>query len=181
MGIGHHGTGNRSSDSSAKRHHPAKQKNARHTKNEATAPKAKPSSRRARYLPEDDAKICHLKEQGLSWIAIAENFPGRSAGAIKVRYHTRLKNTKTSQCGAPRFCDSPQTPLVAGDDGKEEEWEVEEICGDRRLDDGGLGLLVKWKGGEEIWEPYENVAETEALDQYERRHGTVTVDIVDAV
>jgi hypothetical protein len=53
---------------------------------------------------------------------------------------------------------------VVGDDGKEEEWEVEEICGDRRLDDGGLELLVKWKGGEEIWEPYENVAEMEALD-----------------
>jgi len=115
-------------------------------------------------LPEDDAKIYQLKEQGLSWVAIAKHFPGRSAGAIEVRYHTKLKNTKTSQRGAPQFCDSPRTPSVVGDDGKEEEWEVEEICGDRRLDDGGLELLVKWKGGEEIWEPYENVAEMEALD-----------------
>jgi hypothetical protein len=35
---------------------------------------------------------------------------------------------------------------------------VEEICGDRKLDDGGVELLVRWKGGEETWEPYENVA-----------------------
>jgi hypothetical protein len=39
---------------------------------------------------------------------------------------------------------------------------------------------VKWKGGEEKWEPYENVAETEALDEYKRLHGTLTVDTVDA-
>jgi hypothetical protein len=66
---------------------------------------------------------------------------------------------------------------VVGDDGGEEEWEVEEICGDRRRDDV-LELLVKWKGGEETWEPYKNVAETEALDKYERLHGRVTVDTV---
>ena len=64
---------------------------------------------------------------------------------------------------------------MVGDDGREEEFPVEEICGDRGLDDGGLELLVKWKGGEETWEPYENVAETEALDEYERLYGPVTV------
>jgi hypothetical protein len=57
----------------------------------------------------------------------------------------------------------------------EEEWVVEEICDDRELDDGGVELLVKWKGGEETWEPYENVAETEALDEYERLHGPVSL------
>ena len=67
---------------------------------------------------------------------------------------------------------------MVSDDGGEEEWEVEEICGVRRLEDGGLELLVKWKSGEETWEPYENVAETEALDEYERLHGRVTVDTV---
>jgi hypothetical protein len=50
------------------------------------------------------------------------------------------------------------------------------ISGDRKLDDGSLELLVRWKGGEETWEPYENVAETEALDRYERLHGRVGVD-----
>ncbi len=39
---------------------------------------------------------------------------------------------------------------------------------------------MKWEGGEEIWVPYKNVAETEALDKYERLHGTLTVDTVDA-
>ncbi|KAK4232876.1 hypothetical protein C8A03DRAFT_39470 [Achaetomium macrosporum] len=42
---------------------------------------------------------------------------------------------------------------VIDDAGEEEEWEVEEICGDKKLDDGGVELLVKWKGGEETWEP----------------------------
>ncbi|KAL2173189.1 uncharacterized protein P884DRAFT_212790, partial [Thermothelomyces heterothallicus CBS 202.75] len=62
--------------------------------------------------------------------------------------------------------------------GEEEEWEVEEICSDRELDDSRLELLVKWKGGEETWEPYENVAEIEALDRYERLHGPISVNIV---
>ncbi|KAG7285847.1 hypothetical protein NEMBOFW57_008141 [Staphylotrichum longicolle] len=56
---------------------------------------------------------------------------------------------------------------LAGDDGGEEEFPVEEICGDRKLDDGGLELLVRWKSGEETWEPYENVAETKALAPWE--------------
>ncbi len=29
---------------------------------------------------------------------------------------------------------------------------------------------MKWRGGEETWEPYE-MAETEALDEHERLHG----------
>lgn len=29
-----------------------------------------------------------------------------------------------------------------------------------------------------MWEPYENVAETEALDKYERLHGEISADIV---
>lgn len=53
------------------------------------------------------------------------------------------------------------------DDAGEEEWKVEEICHDRKQDGGGLEFLVKWKSGDETWEPYENVAETEALDKYE--------------
>jgi hypothetical protein len=52
------------------------------------------------------------------------------------------------------------------DDAGEKEWEVETICDYRAGDDGDLELLVRWKGGEETWEPYENVAE--------RRHLTST-------
>ncbi len=117
--------------------------------------KGKPTStsNRARYTPVDDAKILRLKGQGLSWSAIAKKFPGRSAGAIQVRYQTKLKPP-------------------------EEWWEVEEICRKNRRHDGSWELLVRWKGGEETWEPYENMAETEALGEYERLHGPVTVDTV---
>jgi len=148
-----HGAGNCGTESqgtTAKRHHPARQKS-----NKITKHKDKPTStsRRARYTPADDAKILELKGQGLSWVKIAEQFPGRSAGAIQVRYQTKLKTT--------------------------EEWEVEEICSKNRRDDGSLELLVRWKGGEETWEPYEIVAETEALDKYEGLHGRAIVDTVD--
>jgi hypothetical protein len=96
-----------------------------------------------------------------------------------MRYHTKLKTADPSRSGSRQLCDHSQalSPVV-GDDGGVEEWEVEEICGDRRGHNGGLQLLVKWKGGEERWESYENVAETKALDEYERPHGPVGVDIV---
>ncbi|KAK4099085.1 hypothetical protein N658DRAFT_430628, partial [Parathielavia hyrcaniae] len=144
------GTENRGT--TAKRHRPARQ-----SSNKITKYKGKPTStsRRARYTPADDAKILQLMGQGLSWSAIAEQFPGRSARAIQVRYQTKLKAT--------------------------EEWEVKAICGKNKRDDGGWELLVQWKGGEETWEPYENMAETKALDEYERLHGRVIVDTVDAL
>ncbi len=129
-------------------------------------------------MPADDAKIRQLKEQGLLWIAIAKHFLGRSAGAIEVRYHTKLKTADPSRGSRQWSNHSRALSPVVGHDGGEEEWEVEEICGVRRLEDGGLELLVKWKSGEETWEPYENVAETEALDEYERLYGWVTVDTV---
>ncbi|KAL2188037.1 hypothetical protein L209DRAFT_777978 [Thermothelomyces heterothallicus CBS 203.75] len=131
------------------------------------------------YTPEDDTKICQLKDQGLSWPAIAKQFLGRTAGAIEVRYHTKLKAADPSRIGTQHVCDLSREPSAEVDGfGEEEEWEVEEICSDRELDDSRLELLVKWKGGEETWEPYENVAEIEALDRYERLHGPISVNIV---
>ncbi|KAL2140834.1 hypothetical protein VTI28DRAFT_3198 [Corynascus sepedonium] len=61
-----------------------------------------------------------------------------------------------------------------------DEWEVKEICGERRADDGVPELLVKWKSGKETWELYEDVAQTEpeALDEYKRLHGQIPGDIV---
>lgn len=102
-----------------------------------------------RYTQTDDAKIRQLKEQGLSWIAIAEDLPGRTVGAIEVSYQTKLKTADPSRSGSQQLYDHSRalSPVVGDDSG--EEREVEEICGDRRRDDGGLELLVKWKGGEE--------------------------------
>ncbi len=71
-------------------------------------------------------------------------------------------------------------PSVTSDDGGQEEFEVEEICGNRKLDYGGREMVVKWRGREKTWEPYENVAEMVALDEYDCLYGTVVVDTVDA-
>ncbi len=79
----------------------------------------------------DDSKICQLRKQGLSWFDIAEHFPGRTPGAIEVRYHTKPKSTNPSLRRASQYA------------GKEE-WEVEKIF-DTELNDGGLKLLVRWK------------------------------------
>lgn len=55
---------------------------------------------------------------------------------------------------------------MVDDDAGEEQRDVEEISDAGKLNDGGRELLGKWKGGEEIWEPYENVAETEAIEEH---------------
>lgn len=79
-GRGYCGTENQGI--TAKTHRPARQKS-----NGTTKCKGKPAStsRRAGYTLADDAMILQLKGQGLSWSAIAKQFPGRSAGAIQVR------------------------------------------------------------------------------------------------
>lgn len=78
-------------------------------KGEDTTANSKPTLRRPRYTLQDDAKICQLKEQGLSWLAIAKQLLliGRSAPAIEARYHAKRK-TRPSH-GALRLCDNPQT------------------------------------------------------------------------
>ncbi|KAK0702719.1 hypothetical protein B0H67DRAFT_650083 [Lasiosphaeris hirsuta] len=147
------------------------------TKDEYTTGNSKPTLRRLRYTPQDDANIRQLRDQGLSWLTIAEQFPGRSPSAIEVRYHTKLKTTPSREI--PQLRDDPRAPLVV-DDAGEEEWDVEEICNCRKLEDSGVELLVKWKGGDQTWEPFENMAETEALDKYERLHAAAAgVDAAD--
>ena len=69
----------------------------------------------------DDAKIRQLKEQGLSWIAMAKHFLGRSIGAIKVRYNTKLQITNPAQRGALQLYNSPRIPSVVDNDTNEEE------------------------------------------------------------
>ncbi|KAK3896370.1 hypothetical protein C8A05DRAFT_20635, partial [Staphylotrichum tortipilum] len=115
-GAGHRGTESRGAISSAERRRPARQsKGIMNDKGKPTL-----TSNRARYTPADDAKILQLKEQGLSWSAIAKEFPGRSARAIQVRHQTKLKPT-------------------------EEWWEVEVICRKNRRHDGSWEVLVRWK------------------------------------
>ena len=47
---------------------------------------------KSKFSPEDDSLLIHLKEnEKLSWKQIAEHFEGRTAGALQVRYCTKLK------------------------------------------------------------------------------------------
>jgi hypothetical protein len=77
-GAGYCGTENQGT--TAKRHRPARQKS-----NGITKYKDKPTStsRRARYTPADDAKTLRLQVQRLSWIEIAEQFPGTVPGLLR--------------------------------------------------------------------------------------------------
>ncbi|KAJ2983957.1 hypothetical protein NQ176_g317 [Zarea fungicola] len=51
-----------------------------------------PSNRsRAKFTQEEDQIIIHLRNNGQSWKEIAEKLPGRSPGALQVRYSTKLK------------------------------------------------------------------------------------------
>jgi hypothetical protein len=116
--AGHRETESRVAISSAERRRLRSQKSKR-IKGKPTS-----TSNRARYTPADDAKILELKGRGLSWSAIAREFPGRSAGAIQVRYQTKLKPT-------------------------EEEWEVEEICKKKQAGGRQLGTACEvegWRG-----------------------------------
>lgn len=64
------------------------------------SPSNKPYSRvppKPKFSPDDDTLLIHLKENSnLTWRQIAQHFDGRSAGALQVRYCTKLKNRANS-------------------------------------------------------------------------------------
>jgi hypothetical protein len=60
------------------------------------------------------------------------------------------------------------------DDSNGEEWDVKEINNHRKPDGGGLEFLIKWKGGDETWEPSKYVVEMEVLNKYEHLYGQFT-------
>ena len=64
---------------------------------------------RGRYLfsEKDDQRLKRLKEEGLPWDKIAEQFPGSTKGSLKVRYSTGLKDrmenvNKSKKCRRSR-------------------------------------------------------------------------------
>lgn len=48
-------------------------------------------ARRTKFTAEDDRLITYLRESGRTWKEIAKTLPGRSPGALQVRYSTKLK------------------------------------------------------------------------------------------
>ncbi|EPS29035.1 hypothetical protein PDE_03981 [Penicillium oxalicum 114-2] len=60
----------------------------------------KPSAHASRFLPAEDELLIELKEKrSLPWNRIVKHFPGRTKGALQVRYSTKLKDRGT---GSPR-------------------------------------------------------------------------------
>jgi hypothetical protein len=44
------------------------------------------------FSEKDDQRLERLKEEGLPWDNIAEQFPGSTKGSLQVRYSTKLKD-----------------------------------------------------------------------------------------
>ncbi|KAJ5723913.1 hypothetical protein N7488_001948 [Penicillium malachiteum] len=56
----------------------------------------KPSAHATRFLPSEDELLIELKEKrSLPWNRIVRHFPGRTKGALQVRYSTKLKDRGT--------------------------------------------------------------------------------------
>ncbi|KEY63884.1 hypothetical protein S7711_10141 [Stachybotrys chartarum IBT 7711] len=142
----------------------------------------KPSSRE-RYTAEEDETIVRLKEEeGLSWTDMEAEIPGRSKGALKLRYGTRLRRrTVAKSISSDERCRrktrrqaqirSPAVQIVNGD--IEKEYVVRKIKRHRALSDGSVECRVQWDGGSRTWEPYCNVKDTKAMVKYERSHGVL--------
>ena len=56
----------------------------------------KTSVHAARFMPDEDELLIELKEKrSLPWNRIVKHFPGRTKGALQVRYSTKLKGRRT--------------------------------------------------------------------------------------
>ncbi|KAK8029447.1 hypothetical protein PG993_010738 [Apiospora rasikravindrae] len=143
---------------------------------------AKTSSSRERYTAEDDEKIIRLKQEGLLWDEIAEQFPGRSSNALYVRYMTKLKGTPRLRQGRRRSvtarrrknarqASSSPSATESENDGNEE-WPLTKITKSRTMQGGNVQYRVWWKDGAKTWEPYDNVKDTRALEEYESSRGS---------
>lgn len=53
--------------------------------------RTKPLSSHTRWSTDEDKRLRNLKEDGRPWEWIYKQFPGRSPGAVQVRWHTRLR------------------------------------------------------------------------------------------
>jgi hypothetical protein len=64
------------------------------------SPAIRPRGPHMKFTREDDQLIIDLKEKySLTWIQIADFFPGRSSGTLQVRYNSKLKNSKRPLTG----------------------------------------------------------------------------------
>ncbi|KAJ6045597.1 uncharacterized protein N7446_012461 [Penicillium canescens] len=76
----------------------------------------KPSAYATRFLPAEDELLIELKEKrSLPWDRIMKHFPGRTRGALQVRYSTKLKDrgTRNVRRGRSGKVTCPATAAVA--------------------------------------------------------------------
>lgn len=151
------------------------------SKSPAVAPNAiansKTLSSRERYTSDDDKKIICLKNKGLTWEEIADQFPGRSSKALHVRYSTKLRGKRPARQGRRRNVttrgrkdvrQASPTPLATeGESDGDEEWPLTKITKSRTMHDGSVQYRVCWENGAKTWEPYDILKETRALEEYE--------------
>ncbi|KAJ5775543.1 uncharacterized protein N7511_000554 [Penicillium nucicola] len=75
---------------------PACEESSEMTRHTMQLSNKKPSLRATRFLPDEDARLIELKEKrSLPWNRIVKHFPGRTKGALQVRYSTKLKGRGT--------------------------------------------------------------------------------------
>jgi hypothetical protein len=87
-----------------------------------------------------------------------------------------ISKLKPYRDGRAAFPDRPQRfdrppPAVDADSNGDTEWIVERILAKKTTRAGEEHYLVQWRGyppENNTWEPYENVADCEALDEFER-------------
>ncbi|KAJ6047038.1 hypothetical protein N7499_002993 [Penicillium canescens] len=75
-----------------------------------------PSAHATRFLPAEDELLIELKEKrSLPWDRIMKHFPGRTRGALQVRYSTKLKDrgTRNVRRGRSGKVTCPATAAVA--------------------------------------------------------------------
>lgn len=71
------------------------------------------SGHRARFTPADDALMVNLKEvERLSWSEILPYFPGRSKGALQVRYSTKIAGRPLGIANPPINPTASQSPKI---------------------------------------------------------------------
>jgi hypothetical protein len=74
---------------------PAYEESLDKTEHTTQPSKKKPSARATRFLPDEDELLIELKEKrSLPWKRIVKHFPGRTKGALQVRYSTQLKDRR---------------------------------------------------------------------------------------
>ena len=75
----------------------------KHDRSKSVRPPANISRKPWLYSSEDNALLTRLKEQeGMSWLEIAQHFPGRNVSSLQVHYSTKLRNKAVARSRKPR-------------------------------------------------------------------------------